>query len=118
MPFSTKVGQVDSDNVGCAMYAWGLALIRSRNASISAAVAAAAEKKVEAVKAEIAKPTEPAKVEPAPAAATPAKAEAPKAVKKAHKAAKTAKQTAKKAEAAPAAAAAATPAAAPAAGAK
>ena len=30
MPFSTKVGQVDSDSVGCAMYAWGLALMRSR----------------------------------------------------------------------------------------
>ncbi|MNG35828.1 hypothetical protein D3C84_1226580 [compost metagenome] len=40
MPFSTKVGQVDRDNVGCAMYAWGLALIRSRKDSISAAVAA------------------------------------------------------------------------------
>ena len=30
--------KVDNDSVGCAMYAWGLALIRSRNASICAVV--------------------------------------------------------------------------------
>ena len=35
-PASTKVGQVDSASVGCAMYFSGDAMIRARNASISA----------------------------------------------------------------------------------